>query len=570
MIGYAINLMSPAAAGITGGKRLESTIVMINLFGAVALLLFGLAQVKDGMTRAFGVKLRSGLALGTRGPVRSFLAGFVATVALQSSTATALMVASFVERNLMRARMAQIVLLGANVGTAVTAWLVATGIESISPLIILVGVVFYKSSGSTARQGLGSALVGIGLMLLSLHLLSLATEPMRQSPALAAFLTLLGDAWPAALAFSTVLAIVSSSSLAVVVLILSLSAMGILSPALTVILVLGANLGGAVPPVIATMKAAASARRVTLGNLLVRGAGCLVVLPFAAQVADLLALLPIPAAKLPVDVHLAFNLVVALVLWPLSGPLSSLMERIVPEDKKEEGGPKYLDDAALATPVVALSDATREVLRVGDLIESMLIRTMRAFNDNNLAPLNDIGELERQVDVLQQEVKIYLSRLGRQGLTGEPAARSIVIIDYAINLEHVGDIIEKGLQEQVRKKIVNGLKFSEDGYKELANLFNLTIENLRIAQTIFVTRDAGLARQLVEVKVDVRRMEKESSERHLERLRDGRIDSLQTSSLHLDMLRDLKRVNAHLVSVAYPILDESGLLTESRLRNSAS
>ncbi len=549
---------------------MESTIVMINLFGAVALLLFGLAQVKDGMTRAFGVKLRSGLALGTRGPVRSFLAGFVATVALQSSTATALMVASFVERNLMRARMAQIVLLGANVGTAVTAWLVATGIEAISPLIILVGVVLYKSSSSTARQGLGSALVGIGLMLLSLHLLGLATEPMRESPALAAFLTLLGDAWPAALAFSAVLAIVSSSSLAVVVLILSLSAMGILSPPLTVILVLGANLGGAVPPVIATMKAAASARRVTLGNLLVRGAGCLVVLPFAAQVADLLALLPIPAAKLPVDVHLAFNLVVALVLWPLSGPLSSLMERIVPEDKQEEGGPKYLDDAALATPVVALSGATREVLRVGDLIESMLIRTMRAFNDNNLAPLNDIGELERQVDVLQQEVKIYLSRLGRQGLAGESAARSIVIIDYAINLEHVGDIIEKGLQDQVRKKIVNGLKFSEDGYKELANLFNLTIENLRIAQTIFVTRDAGLARQLVEVKVDVRRMEKESSERHLERLRDGRIDSLQTSSLHLDMLRDLKRVNAHFVSVAYPILDESGLLTESRLRSSAS
>jgi len=561
--------MSLSSAGMLGGKEVESTIVMINLFGAVALLLFGLALVKDGMTRAFGAKLRSGLALGTRGPFRSFFGGFVATVALQSSTATALMIASFVEKNLVRARMAQIVLLGANVGTAVTAWLVATGIESVSPLVILIGVVLYKSSSSTARQGLGSALVGIGLMLLSLHLLSLATEPMRQSPALAAFLKLLDGAWPAALAFSTVLAIISSSSLAVVVLILSLTAMGILSPALTVILVLGANLGGAVPPVIATLKAAASARRVTLGNLLVRGIGCLVVLPFAAQVAELLALLPIPAAKLPVDVHLAFNIAVALVMWPLSGALSRLMEKFVPEEKQPESGPKYLDDSALASPVVALSGATREVLRVGDLIEAMLIRTMRAFNDNNLAPMADIGELERQVDVLQQEVKIYLSRLGRQGVTGECAARSIVIIDYAINLEHVGDIIEKGLQEQVRKKIVNGLKFSEDGYKELANLFNLTIENLRIAQTIFVTRDSGLARQLMEVKVDVRRMEKQSSERHLERLRDGRLDSLQTSSLHLDMLRDLKRVNAHLVSVAYPILDENGLLTESRLRSNA-
>ena len=215
-----------------------------------------------------------------------------------------------------------------------------------------------------------------------------------------------------------------------------------------------------------------------------------------------------------------------------------------------------------------MSGATREVLRVGDIVEGMLIRVMRAFNGNNLSDLKEVAALEKQVDRLQQDVKVYLSRLGRQGISGEDAARSILVIDYAINLEHVGDIIEKGLLEQVRKKIANGLTFSDDGYAELSSLFNLTIENLRIAQTIFVTRDFGLARQLMEVKVDVRRMEKQSSERHLERLRDGKIESLKTSSLHLDMLRDLKRINAHLVSVAHPILDESGLLVESRLRSS--
>jgi phosphate:Na+ symporter len=546
----------------------ESTIVMINLFGAVALLLFGLAQVKDGVTRAFGARLRSGLALGTRGSFRSFLAGFGATVALQSSTATALMTASFVERSLIKARMAQVVLLGANVGTAVTAWIVSTGIEWLSPLVILVGIVLYKSQASSSRQGLGTALIGVGLMLLSLHLLGLATEPMRQSPALAAFLTLLDGAWPVALAFSTALALISSSSLAVVVLILSLTTMGILSPALTVVLVLGANLGGAIPPVIATLAAPAPTRRVTLANLLVRAAGCLVALPFAAQIADLLALLPIPASKLPVDTHLAFNLALALVFWPLSAPVARILERLVQEQAEADAGPRHLDDAALSTPVVALSGATREVLRVGDIVEGMLIRVMRAFNGNNLSDLKEVAALEKQVDRLQQDVKVYLSRLGRQGISGEDAARSILVIDYAINLEHVGDIIEKGLLEQVRKKIANGLTFSDDGYAELSSLFNLTIENLRIAQTIFVTRDFGLARQLMEVKVDVRRMEKQSSERHLERLRDGKIESLQTSSLHLDMLRDLKRINAHLVSVAHPILDESGLLVESRLRSS--
>jgi phosphate:Na+ symporter len=547
---------------------MESTIVMINLFGAIALLLFGLAQVKDGVTQAFGVRLRTGLATGTANGPRSILSGFLATIALQSSTATALMTASFVERDLIRPRMAQIVLLGANVGTAVTAWIVATGIEWLSPLLILAGIVLYRGQ-STTRRGGGAAMIGIGLMLLSLHLLSNATEPMRTSPALAAFIGLLGDAWPVALVLSAALAFISSSSLAVVVLILSLASTGIVSPELIIVLVLGANLGGAIPPVIATHSGPASAKRVTLGNLIVRTVGCLVALPFAGYAAPLLEMLPFGPAKLPVDTHLIFNILLAATAWPFSRMLAGFTARLVPDDVQPDQGPKFLDIQELSTPVVALASATREVLAVGDLIERMLLRASDAFEHNDMSKLAEIPALEKRVDLLQQEVKVYLSKLGRSGLSDENARRSIVIIDYAINMEHIGDIIEKGLLEQVGKKVSLGLKFSDDGYKELRKLFDLTIDNLRVAQTIFVTRDFNLARQMMEVKVEVRRMEKQSAERHLERLRDGRADSLQTSSLHLDMLRDLKRINAHIVSVAHPILDESGLLIESRLRDAA-
>jgi phosphate:Na+ symporter len=464
--------------------------------------------------------------------------------------------------------MAQIVLLGANVGTAVTAWIVATGIEWLSPLLILGGIVLYRGK-SSARHGGGAAMIGIGLMLLSLHLLSNATEPMRTSPALAAFIGLLGDAWPVALVFSAALAFISSSSLAVVVLILSLASTGIVSPELIIVLVLGANLGGAIPPVVATLSGPASARRVTLGNLIVRTAGCLIALPLAGYAAPLLQMLPFGPAKLPVDTHLIFNILLAAVAWPFSRMLAIFTARLVPDDVQPDQGPKFLDMQELSTPVVALASATREVLGVGDLIERMLLRASDAFEHNDMSKLAEIPALEKRVDLLQQEVKVYLSKLGRGGLSDENARRSIVIIDYAINLEHMGDIIEKGLLEQVGKKVSLGLKFSEDGYRELRKLFDLTIDNLRVAQTIFVTRDFNLARQMMEVKVEVRRMEKQSAERHLERLRDGRADSLQTSSLHLDMLRDLKRINAHIVSVAHPILDESGLLIESRLRDAA-
>ncbi|MFS8148296.1 Na/Pi cotransporter family protein [Rhizobium sp. BR 249] len=544
---------------------MESTVIMINLFGAVALLLFGLAQVKDGMSRAFGARLRTGLATGTRGGLRSFVSGLVATIALQSSTATALMTASFVERDLIKPRMAQIVLLGANVGTAITAWIVATGIEWLSPLLILSGIVLYRGR-SSARQGGGAALIGIGLMLLSLHLLGLATEPMRASPALAAFIGLLDDALPVALLFSAALAFLSSSSLAVVVLILSLASAGLISAELVVVLVLGANLGGAIPPVVATLSGPVSARRVTLGNLIVRMIGCFLALPLAGYGAELIQLLPFGPAKLPVDAHLAFNLLLAALAWPFSRPLAALMARLVPDQPEPDNAPKYLDEHELSTPVIALTSATREVLGIGDLIERMLIRVSEAFERNDASKLTEIPALEERVDRLQQAVKVYLSKLGREGLGDENGRRSIVVIDYAINLEHMGDIIEKGLLEQVKKKISLGLRFSDDGHQELRKLFDLTIDNLHVAQTIFVTRDFNLARQMMEVKVEVRRMEKQSAERHLERLRDGRTDSLQTSSLHLDMLRDLKRINAHIVSVAHPIMDENGLLIESRVR----
>jgi phosphate:Na+ symporter len=403
-------------------------------------------------------------------------------------------------------------------------------------------------------------------MLLSLHLLSSATEPMRQSPALSAFIGLLDNAWPVALAFAAGIAFISSSSLAAVVLILSLASTGILSAGLVIVLVLGANLGGAIPPVIASLSGPASAKRVTLGNLIVRAIGCLIALPLGRLRRRPAGDAAASPAKLPVDAHLGFNLILAALAWPFSRLLSQLMLKLVPDEPQTDNAPKYLDPQELSTPVVALASATREVLGVGDLIERMLQRTADAFERNDCRSSRKSPTLEKRVDSLQQEVKIYLSKLGRGGLSEEDGRRSIVIIDYAINLEHIGDIIEKGLLPQVAKKVSLGLKFSEDGYAELSKLFHLTIDNLRIAQTIFVTRDFNLARQLMEVKVEVRRMEKQSSERHLERLRDGRADSLQTSSLHLDMLRDLKRINAHIVSVAHPILDESGLLIESRLR----
>ncbi|UXU75862.1 MULTISPECIES: Na/Pi cotransporter family protein [unclassified Paracoccus (in: a-proteobacteria)] len=541
---------------------MTSIVAFLQIAGAVALLLFGLGQVRDGMTEAFGVRLKMILGLGTRSGPRAFLSGLVATLGLQSSTATAVLTASFVQREMIAPRMAQIVLLGANLGTALTALVVSAGLAALSPALILAGYVLRRRK-QALWAGSGMALMGVGVMLVALTLLEAATLPLRQSPQLAVFLTMLDQAWPVALVMAAGLAVLCSSSLAAVLLILSLD----LSPALTVVLVLGANLGGAVPAVLATWGLAPAARRVTLGNLAVRALGCLAVLPLAGQAGVMLMNLPLPRSGLAVEAHLAFNLALALAAWPLAGPLARLLARILPDDDAARpDSPRWLDEAVLDTPLLALTGASREALSLGDTVERMLDQTRTAFRKNDTSPLAEVAELEQRVDRRQQEVKTYLSRLGGSA-SEDDRRRAITILDYVINLEHMADIIHRGLGPAVRKKVGLGLRFSEAGYRELDGLFLMTLDNLRMAQSVFMTRDRDMARRLMELKVEIRNLERQSAQRHLLRLREGQPESRETSSLHLDVLRDLKRINAHAVSVAHPILDEEGLLIESRLRS---
>ena len=536
--------------------------VALQIAGSVALLLFGLSQIRMGMEEAFGMRLKMILGFGTQTGLRAFMTGLWATLGLQSSTATALLTASFMKRALIDGQMAQIVLLGANVGTALTALVVSTGIEAVAPILVLIGYAMHRRNGAIPA-GIGSGLIGVGLMLISLALLDDATAPIRNSEALAAFLSMLDNAAPVALVLAAGLAVLCSSSLAAVLVVLSLP----MPPALTVVMVLGANLGGALPAVLATANEGIAARRLTVGNLMIRVIGCLIAFPFSGMIAQGLDALPFRQTALAVEAHVAFNVVLAVLIWPAVKGVTRLVAWMIPDDEAHvSDSSHWLDAALLDTPQLALAGASREVLAIGDMAERMLRQTRSAFGANDTSHLAAVGELEERIDRRQQEVKNYLSRLGNTA-TETDRRRAINILDYVINLEHVGDIIEKGLAPAVRKKIGLGLRFSNEGYHELDRMFLMTQENLRMAQTVFMTSDRDMARKLVELKVGIRNFERLSSQRHLMRLRAGEPESRETSSLHLDILRDLKRINAHAVAIAHPILDEEGLLIESRLRS---
>jgi phosphate:Na+ symporter len=546
--------------------------VILDLMGGVALLLWGLHMVHSGVVRAFGTELRRLLGVALRNRVRAFFAGAVVTALLQSSTATGLMAASFVTGGAVDLVPALAVMLGANVGTTLVVQALSFNISVVTPVLLCLGVVAFKRSGRTRTRDLGRVAIGAALMLLALHLLLGTLGAVESAPAARALLAAITGQPVLCLLVAAVLTWAAHSSVAVVLLVMSLAAAHFVTPVAALALVLGANLGSAINPLIeASQPGNPASRRLPIGNLLTRVTGCLAVLPFLPFITDLLLRFESNPARLAADFHTAFNIVLALAfLAPLPG-LAALLTRWLPAQTKpaDPATPVYLDVTAAGTPSVGLVCAAREVLRMGDLVETMLRQTMTAFLLGDRKLVAEISQMDDAVDSLNEAVKLYVTRITRDSLDDRDGHRAMEIVSFSINLEHVGDIIDKNLMDLARKKIQRGITFSKDGEAELVAFHQHVVDNLRLAVGIFMSGDIKVARQLIAAKTELRATEFAAAERYLMRLREGSPETIESISLDLDILRDLKRIHSHLCSAAYPVLERAGALQPSRLRDIA-
>jgi len=291
-------------------------------------------------------------------------------------------------------------------------------------------------------------------------------------------------------------------------------------------------------------------------------------LAFVGPMEELIGRVAADPARQVAHFHTLFNLGLAALCLPLAGPAARLLKRLFPEPEAKPGTPRleHLDDALLDRPALALNAATRELMRLADKVELMLREAIRTFEDRDDHRIRDVAMLEDQVDDLQEEIKLYLARMMQHELDEHQSKRVLELVLITTNLEHVGDIINNGLLRLAAKKQRQGLHFSEAGWRDIEAFHAVVAEQMRLALTIFVTRDTAMARELVAQKDRLRGEELEATERHFRRLRDGLPETIETSALHLDVLRDLKRINAHLTTIAYPILEPVGALRGSRLR----
>ena len=544
-------------------------IILLDLVGGVALLLWGLHMVQSGILRAFGADLRRVLGIALRNRLTAFAAGLGITALLQSSTATALMTATFVGDGLVGLVPALAIMLGANVGSTLIVQLFSFDVASFAPVLLVLGVVAFKRSARTRVRDLGRVAIGLGLVLLSLHILLDTLAPAENAPNVRALLAASTGVPMLNIIFGAVLAWAAHSSVAVVLLVMSLSYSHFITSVVALALVLGANLGSAINPLVegGGLKNPLT-RRLPLGNLINRVAGCALVLPFLQPIADSLTRFDPNPVRQVADFHTLFNLALAAIfILPLPA-FAKLLEWLLPKPaaSPDPSTPIYLDPVAIGTPALALTCAARETLHMGDFVEKMLRETIDAVMKDDRRLVEAIERSDNVVDKLHEAIKLYVTKITRESLDEREARRAMEIIAFAINLEHIGDIIDKNLMELATKKIKNRLKFSDDGAAELQKFHRRVMENLKLALSAFMSGDVKVARQLIEEKVEIREAERLASENHLARLREGMAASIETSSLHLDILRDLKRIHSHICSVAYPILEAAGELQPSRLK----
>ncbi len=542
--------------------------ILLNLLAGVALLVWGTHIVRTGILRIWGADLRRFLRESASNRYAAFSAGLGITALIQSSTATALMVASFAGQGLIATAPALAVMLGADVGTALMTLVFSFDLSWLSPLLIFVGVTLFMRRESTQVGRFGRVLVGLGLIILALQLIVLAARPLTQAGGVKViFASLTGDVM-LDMVVAAVFTMLSYSSLAVVLLTATLATSKVIALHVALGLVLGANLGSGLLAMMNTMTSSPEARRVSLGNLLFRLLGCVIIVPLLPYIEELFVSASIDEGQITVYFHLLFNFLIAIGFLFFTEKIAHVAERLLParHDVDDPAKARYLDASALDTPKLAIGNAAREAMRVADFVEQMLTGMLTVLRSNDRALAERLRKMDDVVDDLYTAIKLYLTKVSREALDEKEGRRWADIVSFTINMEQVGDIIERVITDLEEKKIEKGRSFSAAGMQEICDLHGRLIANLRLGMSVFLHGDLSSAQQLLAEKVLFRDLERSYAESHIERLTSNTVQSIETSSLHLDLISDLKRINSHICSIAYPILEQAGVLAKTRLK----
>ena len=490
-----------------------------------------------------------------------------AAVFLQSSTAVAVVVSNFVAKGGLAAAVGLAILLGADVGSALVTQLLMVRQAFLTPLLLLVGVAIFLRGEGNARQ-VGRILIGLALIFVSLDMIRAATGPLVGNPSTQMVMAYLGRDLATAFVIGGAFAWVVHSSVAAVLLFVTLAAQAVLPTTAAAAMILGANLGGALIAFVLTLSAPMVTRRMVIANLILRGGGAILITLLIAALPELLTYLGKAPARQAINLHLVFNLALAVVALPFVGQFMTALTALIPDrpaDVNAVESATALDLTALNRPQRGLDCAARELLGMGQKIEQMLIAVEPLYDTWNAADGKAIYEQDLAIKKMHLNVKLYLAKLGRHGLDEDLGRRSMELASISSSLDSASDAIARVMLDLAKRLDSQDLKFSTQGREEIHDFSDRVQSNVQLALNVMMNQNPAEARELVAAKEKVRRVEQKLQRNHIGRLREGLAESIDTSNIHQETLRALKQINTAFSMVGYPILLKSGDLLKSRL-----
>ena len=424
-----------------------TNVMLITLVGGVVLLLYGMRLVGEGLQLAAGGRMRQILGSITNNPFKGMLVGAFITAVIQSSSATTVMLVGFASSGLMDLTQTIGVILGADIGTTITVQLIAFHIFDYALLLVVVGYLLIFTTKRKLFKYVGQAILGFGFLFFAMKVMSDAMVPLRQSEVVKALLVSLGDHPVLGIIVAAILSALVASSAATIGLAITLSLQGLIPLHAAIPVIFGANIGTCATALASSIGAETEARRVAMAHIFFKVVGVLVFLPFIQPFVRLVALTADDVPRQIANAHSLFNFGITALFLPFSHLLARVISDLIPAGKEGEGffKAKYLDERMLETPALALGQATREALRMADIVSDMFARTIGALSTDDPELIEFIEEMDNQVDTLDREIKRYLTKVSQQSLTDEQSKREFGILAFVNNMEDIGDIVVKNM-----------------------------------------------------------------------------------------------------------------------------
>ena len=545
---------------------------LLELAGAIILILFAIRMVRTAVERAFGTTFRR-LVTGSNARLRATFAGMALAAIMQSSLAVAILITGFVNAGTLSFQLGLPAMLGADLGSALVIQFLSVKIGWLAPLLLVSGGLMFLKSKSSMPKQIGRGLLGVALVLIALESMRATVMPIRDSTFLLQISALMSRDFITAFLVGTFLTFIMHSSLAVVLMIVTLVALDALPLMVGISLMLGANLGSSLLPLWITRAMPPLARQVPMMNFLIRGTAS-VIMVVAVNQSPLIELLPdLDNAQKVILSHILFNTLLLLTV-PLSGSLERVSTKLLPQESASLDDPpahyrSVLNHELLDNMDLAIASIRREVQRMLLITEEMMFPIMDLFQKYNSARMKKIVKKDLIINEALNGTRRYVAELsGINGVqSGSSAQRKELsnLLEFAIAIEAAGDVISKTLSNLAASKDQEGVRFSTEGLAELRKMHDMVIANISLAGNVLVSGDVGIARRLLEEKNEFTLRQRKSRKNHLKRLVKGRAGVLESSDLHLETGLALKEFNSHIASIAYPILSREGQLLHSRL-----